>query len=91
MVTKELETIKKLISDGCTGVPELIFHGCCEQHDKDYDTIGKIKADVNFFKCCWHKSDGMKWYKDCAYKSASVVYFLGVSALGWLFYRGESK
>ena len=47
---------KKVFIDKCSGVPELMLNSCCSEHDDDYKTMGKFKADWKFIKCGWKKA-----------------------------------
>lgn len=42
-------------SDGCTGVPDMIFYRCCVKHDWRYDTGGteadRLAADIELREC----------------------------------------
>jgi len=80
----------KFSSDGCTSVPELIFHKSCVKHDCDYHNhIGRLKADKRFLK---NMLNSIKEHKElnCEeimfYTTAAKAYFLGVRLFGWWFY-----
>ena len=79
----------KFKSDGCSGVPELIFHDCCVQHDKDYyNKIGRLKADRKFRDNMYREV--VKYPCDAktsiAYLDIADAYYLGVRLFGWIFY-----
>lgn len=68
---------------GCTVVPDLDFHCCCVDHDLAYERGGtrsdRLRADKEFLKCMLERDD--------KYRPMAYVYYAGVRAFGWMFWR----
>ena len=78
------EIAKKVFIDKCSGVPELMLNSCCHEHDDDYKTMGKFKADWKFIKCGWKKAATYtELHKRIVTRLAISIYYLGVSIFGW--------
>lgn len=81
------EGLKKGVRyDGCTGVPDFGFGTtCCGEHDAHYQLsdISRAEADSRLRRCM--QKAGMVGY------GLSWVYWLGVRALGWKFYRKKNE
>ena len=81
----------KFKANGCTGVPELIFHKACNQHDRDYyDMVGRKLADKTFYsnmnKSIVECSEALESHEIELYELAAHAYYVGVRTLGWFFY-----
>ena len=79
----------KFKANGCTGVPELIFHKACNWHDRAYyDMIGRKIADKGFLKrmlqAC-KELDDIEPMRDI-YIGIARAYYVGVRVLGWRYY-----
>ena len=87
-----IKEIKEKI-DFCSGVPDFSsIVSCCEEHDKNYVTIGKFRADWQFFTCMTSKAkDYDKVYKRAFIRIVASVYYIGVSIFGWLPYLRARK
>ena len=73
---------RALVSDGCTGAPDLDFgHDCCREHDHDYKLgmISRWEADKKLYRCIRAKG----------YVVLPLIYWLAVRIFGRGFYYGE--
>lgn len=90
-IKSQLKNVAGFVSDGCTGVPDLIFFPCCKDHDKDYSpssTVPRLKADCKFYGCMKKRIKEKNWKKWWQKKLPSL-YFIGVRLFGWLRYEGK--
>lgn len=90
---KKLKDLSGMFTaNGCSGVPELTMHLCCNQHDRDYRTKSKLKADWEFVSCGYRKA---KTYKVGSGKiftyTIATIYYIGVSLFGWWPYYKAQK
>jgi len=63
-------------SDGCSGVPDFDFRGCCVSHDFCYETGGtaqdRLRCDIQLHDCIANRG----------YPVLAIIYFAGVRAFG---------
>ena len=85
--------IKEVLKENhCSASPELMLSDCCKQHDSDYETQGKFKADWEFAKCGWKKANEYdSWYKRAGVRTISTFYFSMVSLFGFYAYYKTNK
>jgi hypothetical protein len=80
-----LAGIKKGVHyDGCTAVPNFDFgFDCCGEHDAHYQLqdIPKSEADTKLRQCIIKKG----------YPMVAWFYYIGVSTVGWIFYKRKAK
>jgi hypothetical protein len=80
---------KKVVTDGCSGVPDLMMFSCCQQHDVD-STPGSgftlYQAAIRFLNCMWRKTKRAEGVKQ-KIKTGIVTagYFTGVCLFGWAY------
>jgi hypothetical protein len=81
---------EQFISDGCTGIPDLWFQGCCVAHDYAYE-IGTdpLTADLEFMKCVVEES---QWLGPLGYAIGGLL-FLGLLVFRPLykFYKKQKE
>ena len=86
---KQLTSLKKTQgyrSDGCTFVPESIFHNACVLHDTllRFGGIHRIASDNLFLEYMLTLADKRPHYVVLAY-----IYYVGVRLASMTFYRGQ--
>jgi len=90
---EDTKIVKKVVSDGCTGVPEFNLSPCCDKHDDDYKKdsgVGRFRSDWNLLKCGWNKANCYnEWYKRIGTRIIATGFYAGVSVFGWFFYNKE--
>ena len=70
-------------NDGCSGVPDLNFRACCNQHDFAYRNavISRREADTALRLCI----------ADQGWVVVPWIYWIGVRLFGWRFYRWDRR
>lgn len=94
MIENLKEAWRKWKGDGCTDVPDWNnkVHTCCMRHDKDYafgvnekgEPITRAQADERLFQCMNKHAKTI-----IGRQILSRVYWLGVRAVGWKFWKHE--
>jgi Prokaryotic phospholipase A2 len=90
-------------SNGCTNVPDFVFHSACDQHDWCYDSpeipnseVGRLTCDDRFlgdmYQACSSEFPTV-WYKPWTYvqrgfcDATAQVYYQGVRTFGAIFFK----
>lgn len=83
--------------NGCTAVPDGIFKGCCNTHDKCYANCGrsKLQCDSAFRTCMRSACDSHypKWYQapvKAVCKKGADTYYTGVAVGGDVFFKNAN-
>lgn len=85
-----------LKGDGCTGIPDFNFKGCCDEHDLEYRTghdfrgrpIERYQSDRKLYKCIQRRLATKLEFKP--YLTPWLVW-AGVRLVGWRFWCRRPK